>query len=125
MGRKSGLFAHSIPSLDARFAELEVEIAESLRPSPRIFPFWGDRGRRRVRSGLPPDVTLPISRTAQSNVAAALEAVRGLATDISHTQACITGDSRFEEGRGTGFFSSFVTRLTAIRKRWAQVVTGT
>jgi hypothetical protein len=32
MGRKSRLFAHSISSLDFLFAELEAEIAESLRP---------------------------------------------------------------------------------------------
>src|SRR5258705_13635007 len=54
MGRKSRLFAHSLSSLDSRFAEVETEIAESLRPSPQIFPFWGDYGRRRVRSRLPP-----------------------------------------------------------------------
>jgi hypothetical protein len=42
MGRKSRLFAHSISSPDSRFAELEVEIAESLRSCPRIFPFCGD-----------------------------------------------------------------------------------
>jgi len=55
MGRKSRLFAHSLWSPDSRFTELEAEIAESLRPFPRIFPFWGDYRRRRVRSGLPPD----------------------------------------------------------------------
>jgi len=38
-----------------RFAELEAEIAENLRPFSRIFPFWGDYRRRRVRSGLPPE----------------------------------------------------------------------
>jgi hypothetical protein len=61
MGRKSRLFAHSISSLDSRFAELGVEIGESLRPCPRIFPFWGDYRRRRVRSGLPPEVGRTIS----------------------------------------------------------------
>src|SRR6267142_2377860 len=55
MGRKSRLFAHSLSSLDSRFAGHETEIAKSLRPFPRIFPFWGDYRRRRVRSGLPPD----------------------------------------------------------------------
>src|SRR5882757_5415567 len=39
MGRKSGLFAHSISSPDSHCIDLEVEIAESLRPCPRIFPF--------------------------------------------------------------------------------------
>ncbi|SIN88628.1 hypothetical protein SAMN05443247_00462 [Bradyrhizobium erythrophlei] len=55
MGRKSPLFAHSISSSDFRFAHLEVEIAESLRPCPRIFPFCGDYRRRLVRSRLPPE----------------------------------------------------------------------
>ena len=35
-------FAHSLSSLDYPFADLEVEIVESLRPRPRIFPFCGD-----------------------------------------------------------------------------------
>jgi len=48
MGRKSQLFTHSFSSLDSRFAEVEAEIAESLRPSPQIFPFWRDHGRRPV-----------------------------------------------------------------------------
>ena len=56
MGRKSRLFAHSISSPDSQFADLEVEIAESLRPCPRIFPFCGDYRRRLVRSRLPPDL---------------------------------------------------------------------
>ena len=34
--RKSRLFAHSISSPDSRFAEIEGEIAESLRPSANI-----------------------------------------------------------------------------------------
>jgi hypothetical protein len=55
MGRKSRLLTYSLSSLDFRFAELEVEIAESLLPCPRIFPFCGDYRRRLVRSGLPPD----------------------------------------------------------------------
>jgi hypothetical protein len=55
MGRKSGLFAHSLSSLDSGFAEVKTEIGESLRPSPRIFPFWRDYGRRPVRSRLPPE----------------------------------------------------------------------
>jgi hypothetical protein len=55
MGRKSRLSAHSISSPYSRFAELEMEIAESLRPCPRIFPFCGDYQRRLVRSRLPPD----------------------------------------------------------------------
>jgi len=57
MGRKSWLFAHSLSSLDSRFAELEVEIAESLRPCPRIFPFCGDYRRRLAWSRLPPEGT--------------------------------------------------------------------
>jgi DNA methylase len=57
MGRKSGLLAHSLPSLDSRVAGLEVEIAESLPPRPRIFPFDGDYRRRRVRSELPPELS--------------------------------------------------------------------
>ena len=56
MGRKSRLFAHSLWSPDSRFAELEGEMAESLRPFTQIFPFCGDYRRRRVRSGLPPDL---------------------------------------------------------------------
>ena len=50
MGRKSRLFAYSISSPDSQFADLGVEIAESLRPCPRIFPFCGDYRRRLVRS---------------------------------------------------------------------------
>jgi hypothetical protein len=38
-----------------RFAELEVKIAESLRPRPQIFLFCGDYRRRLVRSRLPPE----------------------------------------------------------------------
>src|SRR5205823_1110995 len=38
----------------SRFAALEAELVESLRPCPRIFPFCGDCRRRRVRSLLPP-----------------------------------------------------------------------
>jgi hypothetical protein len=48
MGRKSRLFTHSTSSPDSRFADLEVEIAESLRPCPRLFPFCGDYRRRLV-----------------------------------------------------------------------------
>jgi hypothetical protein len=66
MGRKSRLFAHSLSSLDSRFAGHEAEIAKSLRPFRRIFPFWGDFRRRRVRSGLPPDRGSPF-RTNTSN----------------------------------------------------------
>src|SRR5258708_17679438 len=55
MGRKSRLFAHTISSPDSGFAGLEVEIAESLRPCPQIFPFCGDYRRRLVRSRLPPE----------------------------------------------------------------------
>jgi hypothetical protein len=63
MGRKSRLFAYSISSPDSQFADLEVEIAESLRPCPRIFPFCGDYWRRLVRSRLPPDGGTQFSRT--------------------------------------------------------------
>jgi hypothetical protein len=59
MGRKSRLFAYSISSPDTRFARQEVEIAESLRPCPRIFPFCGDSRRRLVRSRLPPEPDSP------------------------------------------------------------------
>ena len=38
-----------------QFAEPEVEIAESLRPCPQIFPFCGDYRWRPVCSLLPPD----------------------------------------------------------------------
>jgi hypothetical protein len=55
MGRKSRLFAYSLSSLDSAFAEVEAEIAKSLRPSPQIFPFWRDYGQRLVRSRLPPE----------------------------------------------------------------------
>ena len=48
MGRKSRLFAHSLPSLDARFPVVDVVIAESLRPCPRLFPFCGDYRQRLV-----------------------------------------------------------------------------
>jgi VCBS repeat-containing protein len=38
--KSSRLFAHSITSLDSLSVALEREIAESLRPCPRIFPFF-------------------------------------------------------------------------------------
>jgi hypothetical protein len=47
-GRKSRLFAYSISSPDSQLADHEVEIAESLRPCPRIFPFCSDYRRKRV-----------------------------------------------------------------------------
>jgi hypothetical protein len=50
MGRKYGLFAHRLPSLDAGCSEAEPKIAESLRPRRRIFPFCRDC-RRRLRFG--------------------------------------------------------------------------
>src|SRR4051794_40632310 len=56
MGRKSRLFAYSISSPNSEFADLEVKIAESLRPCPRKFPFCGDYRQRPVRSRLPPEV---------------------------------------------------------------------
>jgi hypothetical protein len=71
MGRNSRLFAHSISSPDSQFAHLEVEIAESLRPCSRIFPFCGDYRQRLVRSRLPPDLgtlaksVLPLNRTTR------------------------------------------------------------
>ena len=67
MGRKSRLFAHSLSSPDSRFAGHEAEIAKSLRPFPRIFPFWGDFRWRRVRSGLPPEDGSPTSRTDKAS----------------------------------------------------------
>jgi hypothetical protein len=54
MGRKYGLFAHSVLSLGAWFAELRLEISESLRLSPRIFPFCGDYSRRPGSIAPPP-----------------------------------------------------------------------
>lgn len=54
-GRKSVLFTHCLRSPGSRYAEVEPEIPESLRPFARIFPFCGDYRRRQVRSGLPPD----------------------------------------------------------------------
>jgi hypothetical protein len=39
MGRKSRLFVHSIWSPGSKFADVEAEIAASLWPRPRIFPF--------------------------------------------------------------------------------------
>jgi hypothetical protein len=48
MGRKSRLFAHSISSLDAQFADFEVEIAQKSPALSRIFPFRGDYRRRLV-----------------------------------------------------------------------------
>jgi hypothetical protein len=41
MGRKSQLLAHLVSSSDSQFAEVKVEIAESLRPWSQIFPFCG------------------------------------------------------------------------------------
>ena len=67
MGRKSRLFAHSLSSLDSRFAGREAGIAKSLRSFPRIFPFWGDFRWRRVRSGLPPEDGSPTSRTDKAS----------------------------------------------------------
>jgi len=55
MGRKSRLFAYSISFPNSDFADLEVEIAESLRLCLRKFPFCGDYRQRLVRSRLPPD----------------------------------------------------------------------
>jgi hypothetical protein len=48
MRRKSRLFAHSFYSPDSRFAELEAEIAERLRPSPQKFPFFADHRLRLI-----------------------------------------------------------------------------
>jgi hypothetical protein len=57
MGRKLGVFAHSILSLDQWFADLEAEIGKSLRPSLRIFPFCrGYRQRPGSITPLPPDM---------------------------------------------------------------------
>jgi hypothetical protein len=47
-GSEIRLFAHSLLSLDPRFAEVKAEMGESLRPSPRIFPFWRDYWQRPV-----------------------------------------------------------------------------
>jgi hypothetical protein len=50
ISRKFRLFAYSISSPDPQFADLEVEISESLRPCPRIDYRWS-----LVRSCLPPE----------------------------------------------------------------------
>jgi hypothetical protein len=44
--RKSRLFAHSLLSLHSGCTKSVGEIAKSLRPRPRIFPFCGDYRRR-------------------------------------------------------------------------------
>ena len=54
MGRKSGLFAHLILSLETQIRKSGTEIDESLRPFLQIFPFRGEFRRRQVRSPLPP-----------------------------------------------------------------------
>ena len=54
-GRKSRLFTHSVWSPNSWLAEVEEEIAESLRAYPQTFPFCGDYWRRLVRSPLPPE----------------------------------------------------------------------
>jgi hypothetical protein len=51
-------FANSSSSLNAGSAEVKADIAESLRPSPQIFPFWRDYGRSLVRSRLPPGMVI-------------------------------------------------------------------
>jgi hypothetical protein len=55
MGRKCRLFASLTLSPGSQLVELKVEIAESLRPCPRIFPFCGDYRRRQFSSRLPPE----------------------------------------------------------------------
>ena len=48
MGRKSRLFAHSVSSPNSRFADVEAEIAESLRPLSANIPvlerLWAETG---------------------------------------------------------------------------------
>ena len=63
MARKYGLFAHRPEPLDGGFAEAEPKIAESLRPIPRIFPFWRDyRQRQGFDRTLPPIEALHVCR---------------------------------------------------------------
>ena len=45
-GRKQRSFAFSLRSPNSYFALLAGQIAESLRPFSKIFPFSGDYGRR-------------------------------------------------------------------------------
>jgi hypothetical protein len=54
-GPEIAAFREFILSPDSRFADPEVEITESLRPCPQIFPFCGDHRRRPVGSQLPPE----------------------------------------------------------------------
>jgi len=54
-------FAHSRASLNLRLVKFEGEIAESLRPRPRIFPFCEDYRRRLVRSRLPPRTAVKLA----------------------------------------------------------------
>ena len=53
-GAEIPAFAHSRATLDLRLVKFEGEIAERLRPCPRIFPFCGEYRRRLVRSRLLP-----------------------------------------------------------------------
>jgi hypothetical protein len=46
MGRKSRVFSDPITSLDSHFSDRGLEIAESLWPPPRIFPFCRDYRQR-------------------------------------------------------------------------------
>ena len=54
IGRKRGLFTHPASSPGAQIGNLGAAIAESLRPSPQIFPFAQTAGGDWVRSRLPP-----------------------------------------------------------------------
>jgi hypothetical protein len=76
MGRKSRLFAYSISSPGSRVAVLGVEIAESLQPCPRIFPFCGDYRRRQVRSRLPPNLIKRSNPARSASFAAAAYSLR-------------------------------------------------
>jgi len=55
MGKKSRVFAHLILSPNSRFADLEVEIAESLLPYPRTLGFAETVGGDWFNCELPPD----------------------------------------------------------------------
>jgi len=92
MGRKSRLFPHSISSLNAEFASLEVEITESLRPYPQIFPFCGDYRRRLVRSRLPPETGSAIPHT--DKVSNKSLSVRGFMASNRRVQFLLSGCTR-------------------------------
>jgi hypothetical protein len=111
MGRKSRLLAHSLPSLDSRVAGPEVEITESLRPRPRIFPFWGDYRRRLVRSLLPPEV----GRTIFWSLAEKEMPQNGASTSLRNHPETQCKTSPCDQGQGVGSVESPLS-LRAVAK---------